>query len=107
MTNEKFDALFGGKPRQPEERLTQRERDLAASVQEVIEEAVMRLAKSLAVETGQKNLCLAGGVAINCVANGKVLRAGSLERLWIQPAEGDAGGALGAERKSQSLNSSH
>jgi carbamoyltransferase len=96
MTNEKFDALFGGKPRRPEERLTQREMDLAASVQAVIEEAVLRLAKSLAVETGQKNLCLAGGVALHCVANGKVLRAGSFERLWIQPAAGDAGGALGA-----------
>ncbi len=96
MTNEKFDVLFGGPARQPEQRLTQREMDLAASVQAVIEEAVLRLARSLAVETGQKNLCLAGGVALNCVANGKVLRAGSFERLWVQPAAGDAGGALGA-----------
>ncbi len=96
MTNEKFDVLFGGPARQPEQRLTQREMDLAASVQAVIEEAVLRLARSLAVETGQKNLCLAGGVALNCVANGKVLRASSFERLWVQPAAGDAGGALGA-----------
>ncbi len=96
MTNDKFDALFGGPARRAEDRLTQREMDLAASVQAVIEEAVLRLARSLAAETGQKNLCLAGGVALNCVANGKVLRAGSFERLWIQPAAGDAGGALGA-----------
>ena len=96
MTNEKFDALFGGPARKPEQRLAQREMDLAASVQAVIEEAVLRLARSLAAETGQKNLCLAGGVALNCVANGKVFRAGSFERLWIQPAAGDAGGALGA-----------
>ena len=96
MTNQKFDALFGGPARRPEQRLTQREMDLAASVQAVIEEAVLRLARSLAAETGQKNLCLAGGVALNCVANGKVLRAGSFERLWVQPAAGDAGGALGA-----------
>jgi carbamoyltransferase len=96
MTNEKFDALFGGPARQPEQRLAQREMDLAASVQAVIEEAVLRLSRSLAAETGQKNLCLAGGVALNCVANGKVQRAGSFERLWIQPAAGDAGGALGA-----------
>jgi carbamoyltransferase len=96
MTNEKFDALFGGRPRQPEQRLAQREMDLAASVQAVIEEAVLRLGRSLAAETGQKNLCLAGGVALNCVANGKLQRAGSFERLWIQPAAGDAGGALGA-----------
>src|SRR5690606_23363565 len=96
MTNEKFDALFGGGPRRPEQRLTQREMDLAASVQAVIEEAVLRLSRSLAAETGQRNLCLAGGVALNCVANGKVLRDGAFERLWIQPAAGDAGGALGA-----------
>lgn len=96
MTNAKFDALFGGPARQPEQWLTQREMDLAASVQAVLEEVVLRLAKSLASETGQKNLCLAGGVALNCVANGKILRAGDFQRLWIQPAAGDAGGALGA-----------
>jgi carbamoyltransferase len=96
MTNGKFDALFGGPARQPEQRLTQREMDLAASVQAVIEEAVLRLTRSLAAETGLRNLCLAGGVALNCVANGKVLRDGSFERMWIQPAAGDAGGALGA-----------
>src|SRR5690606_24226433 len=72
MTNDKFDALFGGPARRAEDRLTQREMNLAASVQAVIEEAVLRLARSLAAETGQKNLCLAGGVALNCVANGKV-----------------------------------
>ncbi|WP_119418722.1 carbamoyltransferase family protein [Desertibaculum subflavum] len=96
MTNAKFDALFGGPARQPEQWMTQREMDLAASVQAVLEEVVLRLAKSLAAETGQKNLCLAGGVALNCVANGKILRAGDFQRLWIQPAAGDAGGALGA-----------
>jgi len=96
MTNGKFDALFGGPARTPEQRLTQREMDLAASVQAVIEEAVLRLTRSLAAETGLRNLCLAGGVALNCVANGKVLRDGSFDRIWIQPAAGDAGGALGA-----------
>ncbi|GIK98956.1 MAG: carbamoyltransferase [Alphaproteobacteria bacterium] len=96
MTNGKFDALFGGPARKPEQRLTQREMDLAASVQAVIEEAVLRLTRSLAAETGLRNLCLAGGVALNCVANGKVLRDGSFEKIWIQPAAGDAGGALGA-----------
>ena len=96
MTNERFAALFGGPPRRPEQRLTQREMDLAASIQAVTEDAVLRLARSIAAETGQRNLCLAGGVALNCVANGKLLRAGVFERLWIQPAAGDAGGALGA-----------
>jgi carbamoyltransferase len=96
MTNEKFDALFGGKPRKPEELLTQREMDLAASIQAVTEEIVLRLARALARETGQKNLCLAGGVALNCVANGAVLRDGKFDQLWIQPAAGDAGGAVGA-----------
>jgi carbamoyltransferase len=96
MTNEKFDALFGGKPRQPEELLTQREMDLAASIQAVTEEIVLRLTRALAAKTAQKNLCLAGGVALNCVANGKVLRDGKFEQLWIQPAAGDAGGAVGA-----------
>jgi carbamoyltransferase len=96
MTNERFHALFGGPPRRPEEPLTQRHMDLAASIQAVIEEVVLRLTRALAAETGARNLCLAGGVALNCVANGKVLRDGRFERLWVQPAAGDAGGALGA-----------
>jgi carbamoyltransferase len=96
MTNEKFDALFGGPPRNPEERLTQREMDLAASIQAVTEEVMLRLTRSLAAETGMTNLALAGGVALNCVANGKVLRDGRFRNIWIQPAAGDAGGALGA-----------
>src|SRR5215213_6525334 len=96
MTNERFDALFGGKPRKPEELLTQREMDLAASIQAVTEEIVLRLTRALATKTGQKNLCLAGGVALNCVANGKVLRDGKFDQIWIQPAAGDAGGAIGA-----------
>jgi len=96
MTNEKFDALFGGKPRKAEERLTQREMDLAASVQAVTEEIVLRLARAVAKEDGVKNLCLAGGVALNCVANGKVLREKLFDNIWVQPAAGDAGGAVGA-----------
>ena len=96
MTNERFDALFGGPRRKPEERLTQREMDLAASIQQVTEEIVLKLARGIAAETGEKNLCLAGGVALNCVANGKLLRSKYYDRLWLQPAAGDAGGALGA-----------
>ncbi len=96
MTNGKFDALFGGPPRKAEDRLTQREMDLAASIQAVTEDVMIRLARGIAKETGQKNLCLAGGVALNCVANGKLLRDGAFENIWIQPAAGDAGGALGA-----------
>jgi len=97
MTNEKFHRLFGGPPRKPEsEMLVQKHMDLAASIQAATEEVVLRLTRSLAKETGLKNLCLAGGVALNCVANGHVLRDGQFERLWIQPAAGDAGGALGA-----------
>jgi carbamoyltransferase len=96
MTNARFDDLFDGPPRPPEALLTQREMDLAASVQAVLEEVVLRITKSLAEETGQRNLCLAGGVALNCVANGKILKSGAFERIWIQPAAGDAGGALGA-----------
>ena len=97
MTSDKFHALFGGPPRLPdEELLEQRHMDLAASVQAVTEEIVLRLTRGLAKQSGQKNLCLAGGVALNCVANGKVLRDGAFERLWVQPAAGDAGGALGA-----------
>jgi len=96
MTNGKFDELFGGPRRKPEELLTQRHMDLAASVQKVTEEVMLRLTRALARETGQQNLCLAGGVALNCVANGKILRDGAFRRIWIQPAAGDAGGALGA-----------
>ena len=96
MTNAKFDALFGGPPRQSESNLGQREMDLAASIQAVTEEVVIKLARGVARNTGQKNLCLAGGVALNCVANGKLLRENIFERIWIQPAAGDAGGALGA-----------
>jgi carbamoyltransferase len=96
MTNAKFDALFGAPPRKPEDPLTQREMDLAASVQAVTEEAVLRMTRALREETGLENLCLAGGVALNCVANGKVLRDGQFKRVWVQPAAGDAGGALGA-----------
>ena len=96
MTNDKFDRLFGAPARQPDELLIQRHMDLAASIQAVTEEVVLRLTRSLASETGAENLCLAGGVALNCVANGKVLRDGKFKRIWIQPAAGDAGGALGA-----------
>ena len=96
MTNGKFDALFGGPPRDMESLVTQRHMDLAASVQAVLDEAVLRLTRSLAAETGIANLCLAGGVALNCVANGRVLRDGHFDNVWIQPAAGDAGGALGA-----------
>jgi carbamoyltransferase len=96
MTNKKFDELFGGPPRMPESELTQREMDLAASVQAVTEEVVIKLAKGIAKSTGEKNLCLAGGVALNCVANGKLLRERVFENIWIQPAAGDAGGAVGA-----------
>jgi carbamoyltransferase len=96
MTNVAFDDLFGGPARKPEQWITQREMDLAASVQAVLEEAVLRMTRALAAETGQRNLCLAGGVALNCVANGKILRDGRFERIWIQPAAGDAGGAIGA-----------
>ena len=96
MTNERFHGLFGGPPRKPGEPLTARHMDLAASVQAVLEEAVLRMTRALGRETGARNLCLAGGVALNCVANGKVLRDGVFRDLWIQPAAGDAGGALGA-----------
>lgn len=96
MTNEKFDRLFGGPPRAQEAELTQREMDLAASIQVVTEDVVIKLAKNIAHTTGEKNLCLAGGVALNCVANGKLLRENIFENIWIQPAAGDAGGALGA-----------
>lgn len=96
MTNEKFAQLFGAPPRKPETKLTQREMDLARSVQEVTEEVMMRMGRHVHKETGQKYLCLAGGVALNCVGNGRILREGPFEDIWIQPAAGDAGGALGA-----------
>ena len=96
MTTERFHDLFGGAPRKPEEWINQRHMDLAASIQKATEEIVLRLSRSMAKETGSANLCLAGGVALNCVANGKILRDGSFKRIWIQPAAGDAGGALGA-----------
>jgi len=96
MTNDKFAKLFGAPARNPESLLTDRDMDLAASIQAVTEEIVLKLTRSLAKETGAKNLCLAGGVALNCVANGKVLRDGAFENIWVQPAAGDAGGALGA-----------
>ncbi|MEP3196752.1 MAG: carbamoyltransferase [Lentilitoribacter sp.] len=96
MTNKKFDKLFGGPRRKPESELTQREMDLAASIQVVTEQIIVQLARNIAKETKQKNLCLAGGVALNCVANGVLLREKIFEQIWIQPAAGDAGGALGA-----------
>lgn len=97
MTNKRFEQLFGRPPRRPDkDDLDSFHMDIAASIQEVTEEIVLRLTRSLAKETGQRNLCLAGGVALNCVANGKVLRDGAFENIWIQPAAGDAGGALGA-----------
>lgn len=96
MTSPAFHELFGGPPRKPEDRLTQREMDLAASVQAVIEEAVLRLAREARRTLDERNLCLAGGVALNCVANGKLHREQVFDRIWIQPAAGDAGGALGA-----------
>ena len=95
MTNGAFDRLFGGPPRPPESKLTQREMDIAASVQVVTEEIVLRMARHVQRETGMENLCMAGGVALNCVANGRLLREGPFRRLWIQPAAGDAGGAVG------------
>src|SRR5436853_630288 len=96
MTNDRFETLFGGPPRKPESKLTQRDMDLARSIQEVTEEILFRMARHVRKETGQRNLCLAGGVALNCVANGRILRERLFDRLWIQPAAGDAGGALGA-----------
>jgi carbamoyltransferase len=96
MTNGKFDQLFGAARRSADQPLTQVHMDLAASIQAVTEEVMLRLTRGIARETGAKHLCLAGGVALNCVANGKILRDGQFERIWIQPAAGDAGGALGA-----------
>ena len=96
MTNGRFDSLFGAPARKPSELLTQFHMDVAASIQKALDEVVLHLTRSMAAETGLKNLCLAGGVALNCVANGKILRDGAFEKVWIQPASGDAGGALGA-----------
>ena len=96
MTNDRFAGLFNGPPRSPEGRLTQREMDMARSIQEVTEEVMLRMARHAKSETSQKNLCMAGGVALNCVSNGKLLRSGLFENIWIQPAAGDAGGAIGA-----------
>lgn len=96
MTSEKFHKLFGGPPRKPESKLTQKEMDLARSIQDVTEEIVLRMANYVCKETGMKNLCLAGGVALNCVANGRLLKEGPFDDIWIQPAAGDAGGAIGA-----------
>jgi carbamoyltransferase len=96
MTNGKFHALFGGPPRKPESNLEQRHMDLAASIQRVTEESMMQIACDLHRRTRKRNLVLAGGVALNCVANGKLLRDGPFDSIWIQPAAGDAGGALGA-----------
>ena len=115
MTSRHFDELFGAPPRKPEELLTQRHMDLAASIQAVTDEVVLRLTRALHTETGIDNLCLAGGVALNCVANGKVLRDSRFKNIWIQPAAGDAGGALGAalaayhmyQGKSRRVDSGH
>ena len=107
MTNERFDQVFGGPARSPESALTQREMDLTASVQAITEEIVLKLGRSIARETGERNLCLAGGVALNCVANGKLLRDKSFDRIWIQPAAGDAGGAVGAALGSHYLFKGH
>jgi carbamoyltransferase len=96
MTGNKFDELFGGPPRKPEGQLTQREMDLARSIQEVTEDVMLRVTRSLHQETGVENLCMAGGVALNCVGNGRILREGPFKGIWIQPAAGDAGGAVGA-----------
>jgi carbamoyltransferase len=96
MTNKNFDKLFGGPPRKPESKLTQREMDIARSIQDVTEEIMLRMARYVHYQTGQKNLALAGGCALNCVANGRILREGPFEKIWIQPAAGDAGGAAGA-----------
>jgi carbamoyltransferase len=96
MTNDRFAELFGGPARSPESDITQREMDMAASIQEVTEEIVLRMAREAHRLTGEKNLCMAGGVALNCVANGRLLREGPFKKLWIQPAAGDAGGSVGA-----------
>src|SRR5712671_2381484 len=96
MTHARFERLFDGPPRRPESRLTQRDMDLARSIQDVTDEIMFRMARHVREQTGLKNLCLAGGVALNCVANGRILREGGFDNIWVQPAAGDAGGALGA-----------
>jgi carbamoyltransferase len=117
MTNTAFNRLFDRRPRKPESKLTQSDMDLARSIQDVIDEIMLRLARHVRKQTGQRNLCLAGGVALNCVANGQILRQQIFDRIWIQPAAGDAGGALGAalfawhqildnERKADDVNDS-
>ena len=95
MTGSAFERLFGGPPRIPESKLTQREMDLARSIQEITEEVMLKMARFAHRETGMRDLCLAGGVALNCVGNGRILREGPFEQFWIQPAAGDAGGAVG------------
>ncbi len=96
MTNGRFNNLFGGPPRKPEDRLTQREMDIAASIQKVTEEIVLKIGRYIYDKSGQENLCMAGGVALNCVGNGRLLREGPFKKIWVQPSAGDAGGALGA-----------
>src|SRR6185436_19254509 len=96
MTNDRFSALFGSPVRQPEMELKQEHMDLARSIQEVTEEVMLRLSRTLHKETGAENLCMAGGVALNCVGNGRIMREGPFKGIWIQPAAGDAGGSLGA-----------
>ena len=96
MTNARFEKLFGGPPRMPETKITQKEMDIAASAQQVTEDIMLRMARHVHEATGQENLCLAGGVSLNCVGNGRILREGPFKRIWIQPASGDAGGALGS-----------
>ncbi len=96
MTNDRFHKLFGGEPRKPESKLTQREMDFAASIQKVTEDIMIKMVRNVKKETGQRYLCLAGGVALNCVANGKIMKSAIFDDLWIQPAAGDSGGALGA-----------
>ncbi len=107
MTNSRFNELFGGSARTPDEPLTTRHMDLAASIQVVIEYIIVRITRNIAATTGQKNLCLSGGVALNCVANGKIVQEGAFKKVWIQPASGDAGGALGAALAAYHLNFGH
>src|SRR5262249_48887902 len=95
MTNERFARMFDGPPRKPESRITKREMDLARSIQDVTEQIVIRMARTAARETDERNLCMAGGVALNCVANGRLHRERVFDNIWVQPASGDAGGALG------------
>ena len=95
MTGSRMESLLGGPARQPESRLTQREMDLARSIQDITEEVMLKMARVCARQTGMRDLCMAGGVALNCVGNGRILREGPFEQMWVQPAAGDAGGALG------------